>query len=182
MKVNIVIAGAGALGSQIIHHLARPTLHFIVADRDKVEQQNIRVSVYDNSQIGRHKAEVAAEIATKRGASAEARVIHVADAKDLSGENIDLLIDCFDNVPARAVTTQSGVPTVHVGVGTEGNGMIMWDDHYSLPPTPEATGNPICTNALGATILRRTALRAAEIIDHWIATDDKVSDLVSERS
>lgn len=182
MTVNILIAGAGSLGSQIAHHLARPGVKLYILDDDMVETQNITVSVYSHEQLAMSKAHALTRMAKARGAEAEAMHTTLISPEQINAiPNLDIVIDCFDNVDAREITTQTDVHTVHVGVGEHGNGMVYWDTIYKLPKkTFERGHNPICTNALGATILRRTALRAYELVDKFIRSGEKESDITSQ--
>lgn len=180
--VNVLIMGAGALGSHVVNLLAKPGMKFFIVDDDVVEENNIYTSAYDRSDLGAQKTFALAQKAKMLGAEAEALHMTVKSFDDLRHLDVDVVVDCFDNYEARAHTVGLDIPTLHVGVGTEGNGICFWDKDYPFPKTYGKRGdNPVCTNGLGARILRRTSLRASEILQDWMATDQQSSDIVSER-
>lgn len=180
-ETRILVCGSGALGSHIVRHLAKKGLTFYLLDDDTVEEQNIFVSTYTEQHIAMQKAEALAEIAEERGANAIPVVKTLENKAQIKDLEVDLVIDCFDNVEARAITCGLDVPTLHVGVGTEGNGIIFWDEAYQLPEGGKRGENTVCTNALGARIIRRASLRAAEVIEHYIATYEQEYDVVTEK-
>jgi hypothetical protein len=177
---NVLIAGCGALGSGVAHALARPNVHLFLLDDDVVEENNVFVSQYSNKHLAMSKADALAQIASDRGAEVTPLKITLVSPEQLKNLDIDLVVDCFDNPQARNITGKTEMDTLHVGVGKEGNGVVLWDDNYPMPPITYNRGeepNPICTNQLGATLLRRTSLRASEVINHWISTGEKINDL-----
>lgn len=177
---KIVIAGGGALGSQIAHNIARQGLEVHVIDDDKIEVNNIHVSVFNQTHLGKNKSDVVSDIVNNRGGIGVSHVTTLESKEQILDLEPDIVIDCFDNLEARAITTGLGVPTLHVGVGKEGNGIAYWDGDYHIPDGNYKRGdNPVCTNALGAPILRRTALRASELFDMWYANNKQSSDIVS---
>lgn len=180
-KIVIVIAGGGALGSHLAHHLARAGREIHIIDDDVVELNNITVAQFGNKDLGKSKAQVVADMVTDRGGIGVAHHTTLENKEQLQSLSPDVVIDCFDNVQARAQTVGLDVPTLHVGVGIGGNGMVFWDGDYTLPPMAKRGENPVCTNALGAPIIRRTALRASEIVEQWFYTDEQSSDIVSEK-
>lgn len=180
--LRIAIAGAGAVGSQMVHMLAREGVTFYILDDDNIETQNLAVSVYRNKDIARQKADSLAEIARERGAIAIPINATLTSSEQLEELDVDLVIDGFDNTDARALTVGLSHPTLHVGVGTQGNGIAFWDEDYTLPPkTFERGSNPVCTNALGKKLIRRTALVGVEAVEHYVASQgEKLSAVVSE--
>ncbi|MBI4439507.1 ThiF family adenylyltransferase [Candidatus Woesearchaeota archaeon] len=104
-KAKLTIAGAGALGSVSAELLCRAGIGSLtIIDRDFVEASNLQRQVlYDKSDIGKWKAEAAAE---KLGRiNPECKIIPIVD--DLNHENIGKLIqgkfvlDCTDNFYTR---------------------------------------------------------------------------------
>lgn len=181
-SLHIAIVGCGSLGSQIAQLLAKENVRLYLIDDDKVEPNNIYVSVYSNSQIAQSKAFALAKIAEDRGAEVVPMNATLSSVKQLTNLDVDLVVDCLDNLEARNITGQTGMTTLHVGVGKEENGVVLWDDAYPMKPATYRRGeepNPVCTNALGAKILRRTALRAAEVIEHWAQTGQKINALTN---
>lgn len=178
-NLSIAMAGCGALGSQIALHLARPELNFILFDDDVVEDANILTSAYQHNQIGMRKVDALAELLwNKCGCVGIAAHGTVENPKAFCDK--DLIIDTFDNFDSRALT--QGLNTLHVGVSVARTGEIIWDFHYILPPSNSQRGeNPICTHELGAGILRLTAAVAADIVEKWMASGERIDAVVTER-
>ena len=99
----IAIVGIGGLGSTTANLLAR--MHpkkLILIDFDRVEEVNLeRQTLYDKKDIGKPKSVCAKE------KLAQFCDIEIRDEKlskeNINFQNIDLLIDCTDNVDARLI-------------------------------------------------------------------------------
>lgn len=181
--IHILIAGSGALGSAIAQHIAKENVRLFLLDDDTVEEKNIQASVFTSKHVGMKKAEAVAEIARGRGAEVIPLVMTLEGRTLLETmrDDIDLVVDCFDNAEARTMTTKLPIPTLHVGMGTDGNGIAFWDEVYTPPKVESKRGeNPVCTGDLGKTLSRRTSLRAAEIIEEWMNTDKRINDIIAE--
>ena len=98
----VFVAGAGALGNEVIKNLVLAGFRDItVADFDTVERSNLsRCVLFREESVGRNKAEVAAEVASEL--DPECRVTAVPDTiqrTDLS--RFGILIGCLDSISAR---------------------------------------------------------------------------------
>ena len=98
----VFVAGAGALGNEVIKNLVLAGFRDItVADFDTVERSNLsRCVLFREESVGRNKAEVVAEAAS--GLDPECRVTAVPDTiqrTDLS--RFGILIGCLDSISAR---------------------------------------------------------------------------------
>ncbi|MCQ2079018.1 MAG: ThiF family adenylyltransferase, partial [archaeon] len=99
---RILVAGAGALGNEVIKDLALAGFgNIVVADPDIIEESNLsRCVLFRDGDIGRNKAEVAASRAKDLypgcATCAEPRRIQQID---LSG--FDVFIGCLDSISAR---------------------------------------------------------------------------------
>ena len=187
----IIIAGCGALGSQIALHIATPDRQFLLIDDDRVEEHNIGTSIYSLHHVGALKAVVLAELLYRKCETRSRVVTRTIDKPlDASGfwaENIALVVDTFDNVEARALTcglehvaaAYSRVPTLHVGVSEQRTGAVVWDEDYILPESEYGRGeNPVCTHHLGRRILQFTVAVATEAIEHFLETNEQLSYII----
>ena len=98
----VFVAGAGALGNEVIKNLVLAGFRDItVADFDTVERSNLsRCVLFREESVGRNKAEVVAEAASEL--DPECRVTAVPDTiqrTDLS--RFGILIGCLDSISAR---------------------------------------------------------------------------------
>jgi adenylyltransferase/sulfurtransferase len=138
---RVAILGLGALGSVIAPWLARAGVgHLALIDRDLVETSNLqRQLLYSEADLGRPKAEVAAE----RLSDANSTIKLVPVVADLTSGNarellsgFDLICDGTDNFEARFlindVAILTGTPWIYAGaIGGEG---VVWPLHP--PQTP----------------------------------------------
>ena len=135
---RVAVLGLGATGSVIAPWLARAGVgHLTLIDRDLVELSNLqRQLLYGESDLGRPKAEVAAERLTKANSSIELAAV-VADLTSGNARELlsgfDLICDGTDNFEARFlindVAILTGTPWIYAGaIGGEGLGRrdIRW--------------------------------------------------------
>ena len=179
-NISLLFCGVGALGSQIALYLARPDRKFTLVDDDRVGEENLATSAYNRTQVGVYKVNALADLLWKKcraRAEAEHRTL---EAPPLA-LNFTLVIDTFDNSQARSLTMGLYPPTLHVGVSAERTGAITWDEVYRLPDGPPRGQNVLCTNMLGAPILRLTAVHAANVVETFLATGERRSYILNER-
>jgi len=138
---RVAVLGLGALGSVIAPWLARAGVgHLTLIDRDLVEASNLqRQLLYDESDLGGAKAEVAAKRLAEANSSIQLNAV-VADltsgnARELLAD-FDLICDGTDNFEARFlindVAILTGTPWIYAGaIGGEG---VVWP--LNPPRTP----------------------------------------------
>jgi adenylyltransferase/sulfurtransferase len=138
---RVAILGMGALGSVIAPWLARAGVgHLTLIDRDLVEASNLqRQLLYNESDLGKPKAEVAAERLSKANSSLELAPV-VADLTSGNARELlsgfDLVCDGTDNFEARFLINDmallTGTPWIYAGaIGGEG---VVWP--LNPPRTP----------------------------------------------
>lgn len=179
---KVLVAGCGALGTHTAEALLRAGVqHLVLVDRDVVEEHNLhRVSLFTPGDVGRPKAEAAAEKLRSIDPQAriDVRVAHLdgALAEELVPQ-VDLVVDGLDNLETRYVVNEACVkherPWVYTAVlATYGMIMGIWPGRgpclRCLFPNPPGPGTiPTCAEAgiLGpvpgalASIQAATALR-----------------------
>jgi molybdopterin-synthase adenylyltransferase len=105
-RTKAVVVGAGAVGNEVIKNLALLGVgEVVIFDLDVIEEHNLTRSVlFRETDIGRPKAEVAAERASAMDRNITVRGIH-GDFWDhlrlLELRNYDLMFCCVDNFEAR---------------------------------------------------------------------------------
>lgn len=137
----ITVCGVGSLGGPLAESLARmgfARLRFL--DRDRVEARNLGAQPFGTADVGAPKARVLAT-ALYRAVRAQVEPVVV----DLTGENANrllsasaLVVDAFDNAPARAAVSswarETGTPCLHLGFSTDGRyGCGLWEPDYQTP-------------------------------------------------
>ncbi len=132
---SVLLLGAGALGNEVLSHLAAAGIgHLVVVDFDLVELTNLhRTLLFREEDIGRSKAIVAAREA--RRINPELRVEAVdGDFRFAIGlgffRRADVVVGCVDSVEARAAAAElcalAGTPYIDGGT----HGLIGEVRHY----------------------------------------------------
>lgn len=160
--MNILIAGAGAIGSNLTALLAndlRGKHEITVLDFDTVEERNVRAGTqfYFRDQIGIPKVEALQynvykqfekEIKTKNVKLCSGNLSSITDD--------DVLIDCFDNQESRQLIQnfwndfleqhgllQRHLSILHVGFSDKLTFAIEWAENYQVP-SDITSGIDIC--------------------------------------
>lgn len=179
---NIVLCGCGALGSYIAMQIAREGDFFMLYDDDKVERVNVRTgtSAFSWEHVRQYKARALGSMLMRKYGATANPITRTVDYPVAYPAECNLLIDCFDNIEARAMTTIAGIPALHVSIGEQGLGAIEWDGVFQLPSQGYERGeNPVCTNELGRNLILFTSTVASIIINKYLSTGVKESAYVS---
>lgn len=182
--VNVIVfAGCGALGSFIASHLNVPeTIEYVLIDDDVVEEQNIGTSIYEKVMVGIPKVQALGTLLYRRNRRrcrvSKRTIENYIDLRCAAGGHYDddLVIDTFDNPVARNTTRGNSYNVLHCGVSPDFTGSILWDEIYpELDISFERGENLVCTNQLGASIIRLTAIKSCDIIETYLATGEKLN-------
>jgi len=130
LKANVLVVGAGALGNEALKLLALMGVGRIhIVDFDTIETSNLsRMVLFNEKDIGRRKAEVAADRTRQLNPDAEVTYTHGNLEYDLGwGEykEADVVLGCLDSIDARLTLNRIcqlvGVPWINGGIAvTEG--------------------------------------------------------------
>ena len=130
LKANVIVVGAGALGNEALKLLALMGVGRVhVVDFDTIEISNLtRMVLFNEKDIGRNKAEVAAERTRQLNPDTKVTYTNGNLEYDLGwGEykEADVVLGCLDSIDARLslnrICQMVGVPWVNGGIGvTEG--------------------------------------------------------------
>jgi molybdopterin/thiamine biosynthesis adenylyltransferase len=169
-KINIVVCGVGALGSNLVDSLIRIGCTKIrVIDFDRVESHNMNNQVYDLNDVGSLKVAALQKrmfSTTKVKLEVENKKLEVTNV-DKFLKNADLIVDCFDNSNSRAIlfnySNKTKTPTLHCGL-IEGYGEVCWNDSYCVPKDlkGDVCDYPLARNLV--TII--AAMTCEEIVGH----------------
>ncbi|QTA37327.1 HesA/MoeB/ThiF family protein [Thermosipho ferrireducens] len=122
-QTNVLVAGAGGLGSTVLQLLVRLGFSNItIVDPKIVDPPDLnRQILYTREDLGKHKALIAKERLLSINPSCE--ILSIIDEIDENfnlEKNIDIVIDCFDNFESRFILEswceKKGIPFVHGGV------------------------------------------------------------------
>ena len=132
---SVVIIGAGGLGSNFANHFVRAGFKKVrIIDKDKVELSNLqRQWLYDESDIGKYKAEASFEKLSRVNSEVDIEVV-VDEFNEVNAERLingfDMVMDATDNFKTRYliddVCTKLNKPWVFTGIlGAEAQTMLM---------------------------------------------------------
>ena len=136
---NLVICGAGALGSLLTDNLSRQGFRRLTAvDFDRIELHNTGTQLYGKGDVGAFKVDVlkahcfrstGIEITTYSKRLEERTV-----KKFLAGA--DVVIDTLDNAESRRLVAEyclrAGLECLHLGMNAD-FGHVHWNEGYRVP-------------------------------------------------
>ena len=172
----ITICGAGTLGANLAETLARMGFTRLrVIDKDRVEARNLSVQPYSRAEIGAPKAR---SLANTLYRAVQAKVeplvseLTAANASTLLQGSV-LVVDAFDNVPARAAVSSAtravALPCLHIGFSPDGlYGSGAWEPHYLV--SQEVPGDP-CDYPLTRPFALALGALSARAITDFFSTD-----------
>lgn len=133
-NARILVAGAGALGNEVLKNLALVGIgHLLVIDLDRIEASNLsRTALFSENDIGRSKVEVAAETLARLNPEVTVQTINGNLFYDVGlghYRHSDLAIGCLDNLAARSMVGRScglaNIPFLDGGMWSLG-GEVRW--------------------------------------------------------
>ncbi|MCB0643088.1 MAG: molybdopterin-synthase adenylyltransferase MoeB [Phaeodactylibacter sp.] len=168
---KVLVVGAGGLGCPILQYLAAAGVGRIgIIDHDVVDRSNLhRQILYTEADVGRPKAEVAAERVQALNPHTEVDCFTTGLSSGNALEifaNYDLIIDGTDNFPTRYLINDacllSEKPLIHGAVSqfegqvavfnylrSDGSRGPNYRDLFPTPPPPEAVPNCAEAGVLG---------------------------------
>ena len=168
---QLVLCGAGALGSLLADNLARQGFKKLrVIDRDRVEEHNISTQLYGAADVGAWKVDILRNVLFR---AVEVEIEGVS--KELTDRNArsllkgaDLVIDMFDNSASRAVVQQccqaQQLVGLHVGLYAD-YCEVIWDEDYRVP---EDVAGDVCEYPLARNLVLLAVAIASEIIVEYV--------------
>ncbi|TRX53824.1 HesA/MoeB/ThiF family protein [Thalassomonas sp. M1454] len=105
-QAKVLVVGLGGLGNPVAMYLAAAGVgQLILADGDSIDITNLQRQVmFHSAQVGKNKAEIAKEHLTNLNPEIDIEVIdEMLDFEQLDyyASEVDLIIDCTDNLSAR---------------------------------------------------------------------------------
>jgi molybdopterin-synthase adenylyltransferase len=139
---KVAVIGAGGLGGNVIHLLARLGVgHIVIVDCDAFDETNLNRQLFCTSEsIGKPKARVAAQQVKSINPGVEA-IPHVTriDGSNLPGilSGAEVVVDALDNIRDRLIlesaARQLSIPLVHGALaGFDGQAMTVFPDDPGL--------------------------------------------------
>ena len=164
-KLAVTVAGAGALGANLLESCARQGFRRLrVIDRDRVEERNLSTQPYSRRDIGQPKARILSrEIFRAVGTEVAYEITELSEANVASLlRGSDVVVDCFDNARSRSTIKNTclslGIPCLHVGLNGD-YAEIIWNETYRVP---EDGGEDVCDYPLARNVVLLAVAAAGE--------------------
>lgn len=167
---QIVICGAGAIGSNLADTLCRQGVKLIrVVDFDRVEESNVN-QVYGLSDVGALKV-AALKNRLYRDTGVEVQTVDKRmneTSRDKFTRGADLIVDAFDNSASRLLLSAENRPCVHAGT-FEGYGEVVWNDFYRVPADAPKDAQDVCDYPLARNLITLVvSILAEEVVGFCI--------------
>ena len=136
LRSRALVIGAGALGNEVLKNLALLGVgHMLVVDFDSIDVSNLsRTVLFTESDLGKPKAQVAAEAVKRINSDVEVEWLHGDLELDLGLNRIkefDIALGCVDSVNARWALNRScsrvGIPWVNAGISATAGEVALFD-------------------------------------------------------
>lgn len=168
---RIVLCGAGAVGSNLAHQLARQGFTRIaVVDRDRVEAPNLSTQTYRKADLGAQKAvALRNDVYRIAGLEIDAHAVEL-DARNAAKLLADatVVVDGFDNAASRALVSQAtralAVPCLHVGLAAD-YAEVLWEPVWTCPG---GAGEDPCDYPMARNLIGLAVCVAAEVLVSFV--------------
>lgn len=147
---EIVVVGAGALGSHVVLYLRNATARIRVIDFDRVEARNVASQFHGRPGVGKSKVVSLTQTMQYLFGCKVEGVPHrlAATNADTLLSSATLVLDCLDNGASRRVVQAqvraAGTPCVHGALAPDGSfGRVVWDAGFVVDDEP-GSGTPTC--------------------------------------
>ena len=173
---QVVLCGAGALGSLLADNLVRQGFQRLsVIDKDRVEAHNINTQLYGLTDVGARKAEILRN-RLFRNVHVEIQA-HACELTDKNARKLlrgaDVVIDAFDNSASRQLVQShcraAETPCLHVGLFAD-YCEVVWDESYVVPK--DVMGD-VCEYPLARNIVMLAVTIASEEVVRFAATGER---------
>ena len=173
-RVQLVVCGAGAVGSNLVDSLVRQGFQRLtVIDYDRIEAHNVGTQTYAPSDVGAFKVDVfQAEVFRAVGVEIQTvrkRLTEWNVGRFLRGA--DLVVDGFDNRESRALVTEycraNAIPCLHVGLSAD-YAEVLWNETYRVPHDVGQQGADVCDYPLARNLIQFAIALAGEAIVRFV--------------
>lgn len=182
-EINILLCGAGAIGSNISENLIRQGFKkLMVIDKDRIEEHNLNTQVWNQRSIGQTK------VAALKSHLFNILKVSITDIfKELTESNIKryidsnmIVIDGFDNSASRGLVTKycrdKKIECLHIGLNAD-CAEVTWNENYRIPR--DVVGLDVCDYALARNIIMLAVVVGTESLIRFINSGIKENYLIS---
>jgi len=182
-RLELIICGAGAIGSNLVENLTRQGFETIdVIDMDRIEAHNRHTQIWTTRDIGQLKAN-----SLKNYVWNSTGIMITSIPKKLDKANIKVLfthpaiiIDGFDNVESRKLVTeycnQNSFECLHIGLFKD-YAEVIWNDKYRIPD--DTQNLDVCEYPLARNIVLMAIVVATESLIAYANNKEKKSFVIT---
>jgi molybdopterin/thiamine biosynthesis adenylyltransferase len=176
-RKNLVLCGAGALGSLLADNLTRQGFRKLtVVDFDRVELHNTGTQLYGKGDVGAFKVDILkAHCFRSTGVEIDTynkRLEERTVKKFLAGA--DVVIDTLDNADSRRLVTEHcervGLDCLHLGMNGD-FGQVHWNEGYRVPN--DVVEGDVCDYPLARNLILMLVAAGSEALLHYIIEGKK---------
>jgi len=183
---QVVIIGAGALGSHLALLARNWGATICVVDFDRVEQKNTLAQFHSRMGLRQNKAQALQKaLAGLFGVRIDA-VPHklTEDNAATLMEAAALVVDCTDNAEARRVIQRhvqaAGIPCLHGALSADGMfGRAIWDEHNFTADEEGERGQATCEDGQQLPMFVLVAAQLAVVAQRFLDTGQQQSFQIS---
>ena len=182
---NLVICGAGALGSLLTDNLARQGFRGLtVVDFDRIELHNTGTQLFGKGDVGAFKVDVLKALCfrntgieiTAYGKRLEDRTVK----KFLAGAEV--VIDTLDNAESRRLVSeyclQAALDCLHLGMNAD-FGQVHWNEGYRVPE--DVVEGDVCDYPLARNLILMLVAAGSEALLRYVLEGRKENYSVTLR-
>jgi len=173
---QLVVCGAGALGSHLVDNLTRQGFRKLrVIDRDRVDEHNVSTQLYGAADVGASKVDVLRN-RVFRTVEVEIEAVH-KELTDRTARQLfkgaDLIVDTFDNSASRQLVQQhcrqEKISCLHVGLFADYCEAI-WDHQYRVP---NDVAGDVCEYPLARNLVMFAVALASELLIRFVLAGEQ---------
>ena len=181
-KRSILIAGCGALGSNLCQNLIdiKDQIELFILDADRVESRNFRAGTqwYHPSQLDMSKVK-ALQFNLYKWHNIKANIIEKLLSKDNISllKDFDLVIDTFDNHASRKLVhdycLENKIPCLHCGFSPFMTFEICWSTGGYTPPTDYSNNSfDLCVAQGARSFIMMVAALGSNVVQEFIQSGE----------
>ena len=174
-KAKVAVIGAGGLGCFVLNELSSAGIGYLrIIENDDVSLSNLnRQFIYKESDVSKSKIELVVDYLKERNSSLKIDDVKLKiDDSNIESllKNVDIVVDCVDNVETRIVVNdycvENDIPLVEAGInGLYGFVIAIRKAYPCLRCIGyEKTKTVITNEALGAAVGIVASIQALEVI------------------
>lgn len=170
---KVVVVGVGALGSHVLLFGRNWPARFTVVDFDRVEQKNVLAQFHPKMGVGKNKAQALQQAFQGLFGLKVDAIPHKLGADNVATllGGADLVLDCVDNAPTRAIiqgyVRAHAIPCLHGAIAADGAyARLMWDPLFTADEADE--GAATCEDGAHLPFIAMVSAKMAQLAGQFL--------------